>query len=178
MDMRTAKWHGQLALSGVGTPLIESGSISHLIGWAMKELMTQKPRQLSNGLTEINLTIRDKPFSGEKKETDSTLMKAIELEAILDDSQMTRSPMVDEPIEHYVNYLVDSGMSFDAAQLIACDHYDLQLDSPLLAWMNDPKAQRFRVLNSVNGVYLTSLPSEYAELKTYVIHTYPQFAAN
>lgn len=176
MDTRSDKWYAELALSGTAKPQMIQGSILHILGVVMATLKTQRPRQLTNG-AEINLLIRDRPISIDGNKHESIVRKVQEIEAGLDDSLMTRNPKIaeGETYEEYLQFLLDSGMTFTSADYMARAWYGLEPDQELATWMSDPKADRFRILNTIASEYARALPSEYELLKTYVKETYPRF---
>jgi hypothetical protein len=177
MDMRTPKWHAQLQLSGVGKPINISGSLATILGSAIRELQTVRPRQIAGG-QEINLMIRDKPFNSSEKESESDLAKLLEISEQLDSSDSTRDPLPSESFGEYYQYLINTGISPIAADSIAREWFQMPRNETVYNWQTDPKAKRFRKLNYVQSEFDKALPGEYLELKRYVTQTYPTFAAH
>lgn len=175
MDMRDDKWFSQLKISGIGKPIDAKGSLITILGSVATQLKTAKAQKLSDGSVEIQLTIRELPFEGSYNHADSFLNRSIAVNLELDTSDMLRAPNESESFEDYIDYLLSNNLGIFGADAIAREHYGLAPDPEFLNWMNDPKAIRFRTLNSVQSDFDKALPSEYSELKHYVIHTYPQF---
>jgi hypothetical protein len=174
MNVRDPKYHGQLTLTGVGTPFNHSGTIMNIIAEVLKDLMVQNPRALSNGEKEIVIRIREKPF-GAEKESSTLSDKAAQVLADVDDSGITRGPIAGETYEQYAAYLMSEGLAESTALFLASDWYNMPEPEGLRDWLNDSKAVRFRQLNSSQESYDSALPMEYEQLKHYVISTYPQF---
>ena len=177
MDMRTDKWHAQLQFSGVGKPHSISGSLTSILSWTLRTMQENRSKPVSGG-HEINLIIRDSPFDNSTKFRESLLMKSGEVLAGLDDTDMTRNPDPGETFEQYFDYLVESGTAPISADMIARVWFGLEPNAEQLLWMSDEKAARFRRLNSVAAEFEAALPSEYSELKDYVIREFPHMVQN
>lgn len=176
MDIRESKWYAQLAVSGIGAPHNFEGSILSISGDMNRALQQLSPRKLASGEIEISLRIRSIPF-GADKETDSLLAKAAEVEArIAEPSDLEEgNPLPGESFEQYYDRLIAQGHTPASANWFACDWFDKPQDPDLESWLVDPKAVRFRRLNCVQAEYDAALPSEYEELKHYVVANYAKF---
>lgn len=180
MDIRNGKWFGQLTITGVGTPINRDGTIMGITSEFFKDLMQLNPRALAAGNKEVVMRFSDKPF-GTDKIQDSVLDKATEVAAGLDvnESEIEQGkPRSGETFEQYYDRLVAEGSSPATASFFACDWFDREQDPELLNWLADPKAIRFRQLNSINEEYAKATPEEYMILKHHVIQHYPNMTAS
>lgn len=175
MDTRNREMHAQMTLTGVGKPFNYVGPVTGILGNFVKELVTQNPRDIADGYTEIVIRIRNKPFT-DSKEAATLTDKAQEVWAGIDlkntDIEDSK-PRDGESFEDFYTRQLGRGLSKISAQFFACDWFEREQDPELLSWLDDQKAIRFRLLNSVNDVFLAALPGEYESLKQYVLAKYP-----
>lgn len=182
MDIRRDGFWATLTLNGksllLNGNIFTRGSIMFLVGESLKTLQTERSRLDHNGTIELSLRIKNKPFDTTK---DSTMIlgKAEEVAALLDNDTHNHgsadTPHADETYEQFYQRLVDSDYPQISAEYIAAQWFDKPMNPDTTLWLNDPKAIRFRVLNSRDEEFETALPSEYESLKNYVKVTYPEF---
>jgi hypothetical protein len=176
MDIRRTGFFGYLTLNGRPVNLINvNGSIMGLVADALKTLGGERPR-LADGELEIILRIRNKPFDTSMDGV-MTLGKSEELAALVDDTDADK-PFDNEFYEEFYHRLLDVGYPQASAEYIAGQWFDKPVNPTTTLWLNDPKAIRFRVLNSRDEEFEAALPSEYESLKHYVQTTYPDFVEN
>lgn len=179
MDMKTEKWFAQIQLSGVAIPETFEGNLIQILTKFGQTLKTTRARKLPTG-TEIILMIRDEPFNSTKKESDSLTLKAQEVIAGLDDSNLLKGPNPGETKTQFISRLEQLGMSLISAQMIADECFEstefANTSDLVHQWQSDSRVQRFIQLNSIPAEFEKALPAEYEELKHYVTHTYPSIA--
>lgn len=174
MDIRGPGWYAQLLLSGVAKPInLGPGTILGLNAIVLKELQQLNPREIKDGKS-ICLLFAQKPFTADKA-TQENNEKLQEIAQHLDTAGELHGPMPGEDYAQFHIRLVISGLSTQQAKFIADDWFDQPPDAALLAWLHDPKAARFRQLNSSHAHFESALPGEYSTLKTYVLERYPSF---
>lgn len=178
MDIRNAQFHSQLQVSGVGQPINRTGSIISLTGEMIKDLMTLSPRVLADGHREIILIIRDKSFTSHKESLEAQ-NKIADVEAGLAPSIDDHSvPRENESPGNYCDRLVEQGLSQQTAEFLTADWFGLEKNPEVVNWLADPKAVRFRELNTRNEAFESAAPTEYTTLCHYVVSTYPNMIAN
>ena len=175
MDIRKPTWHGQMSITGIGTPSNYTGSVVEMLSQALRELNSTNPRVMADGQKEIIIRIRDKPFGSGKDNSD--LERVMDVEAGLIHMPLVE-PMPGELQEHFFVRLCEAGTSEQVADFLARDWYDQPQSLELLNWINDPQAQRFRQLNYDNAAFESASPQEYAILKHYVVSNFPAMTAN
>ncbi len=176
MDVRKTGYFGQMQISGVAKPINDEGSIIGMVSQFLRDLQELNPRSLKDG-KEIIIILRDRPLQAVKSE--SQLQRVNEVEAQLDLSTITDEivPGNNESYFEFIKRLENSGLDNQSAIYIANDWYGIENDttSRLAQWQNDHKAIRFRQLNSSHKEFESAMPTEYAELKQYVLREYPEF---
>jgi hypothetical protein len=177
MDIRAKQWHSQLQITGVATPINRTGSLLSILSESIKDLQESTGRAASSGSREIILRLNVTPY-GQEKHTDAQDDKIREVLSGIDDSHMIRNPNDGESYEEYYQFLRDKGMDHLNAGFIAGDWFEKPPMEDLENWMTDERAIRFRLLNGNKEVFDSAHPMEYEQLKHYIIHEYPQFAAN
>jgi hypothetical protein len=173
-DLRKDGWFGQLVISGVGQPNAHRGSIMGIVGESLKDIGSQRMRVDANGDSEIVIRIRNKPFDT-SKESALYMDKSIEVDALLDTSTDSDKPIAGESYGDFFDRLITNGYPVASATMIASDWFELAVDEKTLGWLHDPKAIRFRELNSRTEAFDSALPAEYEALKNYVTRQYPFF---
>lgn len=176
MDIRRNGFFATLTLNGqhlrIGDHMCSHGSLMSLVGESLKSLTAERSR-LIDGDMEICLRIRNKPIDT-SKETVMLLGKAEEVSALMDGLSGDQ-PHKDESYEEFYQRLLDTDYPQASAEFIAAQWFDREVNPTTTLWLNDPKAVRFRVLNSRDEEFEAALPSEYEALKNYVRVTYPEF---
>jgi hypothetical protein len=173
MDVRRTGFFGYLSLNGQLKPLHEkTGSIMSLVSEALKTLQAERSRLTADGELEILIRVRNKPMDT-SREGVMILGRAEELEALVEGD--ADKPFHDESYEDFYHRLLDGDYSQPTAELIAAQWFGREVNPTTTLWLNDPKAQRFRELNSRDEEFEAALPSEYESLKHYVQTTYPEF---
>lgn len=175
MDVRKPIWHGQLSLTGIGTPSNHSGSVMQILGEILKDLQATNPRALSDGNREIVIRIRDKAYGGAKDNAD--LERVLDVEAGITLVTEPLTPIDGMTFESYYDWLIEKQVTPATAQFLACDWFDRVVDPELVNWLADQQAIRFRQLNYNNKEFESATPTEYAILKHYVIGKYPNMTA-
>ena len=117
MDVRKPVWHGQLAVSGIGTPFNHSGSIMSIIAESLKDLSQLNPRTLGEGHKEIILRFRDTPFSQSK--ADTTHDRALDILAEIEVGPLDEGPLGHENLISYRARLCQEGMDYEHASALA-----------------------------------------------------------
>lgn len=173
MDIRRDGWFGQLVLSGVKQPQAHRGSIMHIVSESLKDLTQQRVRNDADGESEIVIRIRNKAFDT-SKESAQYMDKSIEVDSLLESNEILK-PEDGEDYDHFMQRLKEAMISPMTARMIAAEWYGLKEDSALRAWLEDHKANRFRVLNTRDEAFNNALPGEYEALKDYVIQMFPSF---
>lgn len=177
MDVRRDGFWGTLTLNGkhllLGSNSCTRGSIMNLVGESLKSLQAERSRLDADGDMQIVLRLSNKPFDT-SKEGVMILGKSEEVAALLGDEQGD-SPNEGETYEEFYQRLLDSEYPQASAEYIAAQWFDHEVSPTTTLWLNDPKAVRFRVLNSRDEEFEAALPSEYESLKHYVRVTYPEF---
>ena len=175
MDIRRDGFFATLSVNGRLIELqLQRGAIMSLVGEALKALTSERSRLTADGDLEIMLRIRNKPFDTSKNGA-LILGKAEELAALLDTQHGEDMPAPNESYEEYYARLIAGDYTTAAAEYIAAQWFDREVNPTTTLWLNDPKAIRFRVLNSRDEEFEAALPSEYDALKHYVQTTYPEF---
>ncbi len=100
--------------------------------------------------------------------------KSIEVETLLDSTD-SHGPAAGEAYGDFFDRLIMEGYPVASATVIASDWFGVEMDDKTIGWLNDPKAIRFRELNSRHEAFESALPSEYQSLKDYVTQVYPFF---
>lgn len=176
MDIRRDGFYGYLTLNGknviLAQNMVHRGSIMSLVSESLKSLQAERSRLTADGELQIILRIENKPIST-SKESVMLLGKSEELEALVEGD--ADSPRPDESYEEFYQRLLDSDYPQASAEFIAGQWFGHDVNPTTTLWLNDPKAIRFRVLNSRDEEFEAALPSEYESLKHYVQVTYPQF---
>jgi hypothetical protein len=179
MDIRRNGFFGTLTLNGqhllLGNNMCLHGSLMSLVGESLKTLSAERSR-LVDGDMEICLRIRNKPIDA-SKEGVMLLGKAEELSALMDGIDGDQ-PHEGESYEDFYHRLLNSDYPQASAEFIAAQWFGREVNPTTTLWLNDPKAVRFRVLNSRDEEFEAALPSEYEALKNYVRVTYPEFVAH
>lgn len=172
MDIRRIGYFGQVTISGVRTPSTHNGSIMGIVAEALKDVTASRSRIDDNGESEIVIRIRNKPFDT-SREGVLLLGKAEELEALVEGD--IDQPRESESYEDFYHRLMNSDYPQASAEFIAAQWFGREVSPETTLWLNDPKAVRFRELNSRDEAFEAALPSEYESLKHYVQTTYPDF---
>lgn len=177
MDVRRDGYWGTLSLNGkhllLGDNMCQKGSIMSLVGESLKSLQGERSRLTADGELQIVLRLSNQPFDT-TKEGVMILGKSEEVAALLGDEKGD-SPLEGETYEEFYQRLLDSDYPQASAEYIAAQWFDHEVSPATTLWLNDPKAIRFRVLNSRDEEFEAALPSEYESLKHYVKITYPEF---
>jgi hypothetical protein len=179
MDIRRNGWFGILSVNGknlvLGRNIVEHGSIMSLVGESLKAIGAERSRPDEDGTQEIILRIRNKPI-GSDKESLTIMTRASELDSMLEGSPDGTTPIPGESYEDYYRRLIeDEQLPRATAELLAGQWFDREVNPDTTLWLNDPKAIRFRELNSRDEAFESALPDEYERLKNYVRTTYPDF---
>lgn len=179
MDLRKAEYFGICTVNGktlvLNQNLCEHGSIMHIFGESLKSLTAERSRPDDDGTIEIVLRIRNKPIATDKDSV-SRLNRAVELDAMIEGSPDGTMPIPGESYEDYYRRLIEVELlPKPTAELLAGQWFDRPINPDTQLWLNDPKAVRFRELNSRDEAYEGALPEEYESLKNYVKVTYPEF---
>lgn len=178
MDIRRDGFWGTLTLNGRNLIIAENmctrGSLMFLVGESLKTLQAERSRLTADGELEIVLRLRNKPIDTSK---DGILIlgKAEEVGALIETDQPGDKPEPNESYEDFYHRLLESDYPQASAEFIAAQWFDREVNPNTTLWLNDPKAVRFRVLNSRDEEFEAALPSEYESLKHYVQTTYPEF---
>lgn len=176
MDVRRDGWFGRLTVNGKTVLVDESknqvsqGSIMRIVSDALKSLAQQRVRGLAD--TTIQLTIASTQLTDAKMES---VNRTQEIEQMLEGSIDTDVPFSSESYEDYYHRLIQLEYSKASAEFLAAQWFSVEMNPETILWLNDPKAIRFRKLNSNNEAYKEALPAEYESLKHYVQTTYPEF---
>lgn len=117
MDVRKPGWYGQLAISGVATPMNHEGSLVSIIAECVKDLHQTNPRVLADGQKEIVIRFRSQPYPSTKLESD--IERSLEIVADLDLSNESGGPRPDENLIRYRGRLCQEGTPYDTADMIA-----------------------------------------------------------
>ena len=172
MDIRKEGWFGQLVLSGVTQTQAHRGSIMAIIAEILKDLHTSRPRADNEGEAEILIRIRNKAFDT-SRDSSQQLGKALEVESMLIDGIELDKPFEGEQYAEFYDRLIKQDYQAAAALLIAAEWFERDADSLTVQWLNDPKAARFRELNTRHEAFEAAMPQEYESLKSYVKEQYP-----
>lgn len=171
-------WYGQLQISGVGTPINESGTIFTMLGRFAAHL---KASPTPRGKKEFSILFAQEPFGAEKASREEAAKIAEVASGLIDAGIDESKPKDGEAPLDYFQRLLESGYDDATAMLLMNDWFDLS-DSPsvqdVLRWINDPKAQRFRLLNASQTEYDSAMPQEYDSLRHYVLREYPDRCAD
>jgi hypothetical protein len=143
-----------------------------IVAEALKDVTATRSRTNEDGESEIIIRIRNKPFDT-TREGVLLLGKAEELEALVEGE--IDQPRESESYEDFYQRLLDNAYAPASAEYIAGQWFNRPVSPETTLWLNDPKAIRFRVLNSRDEEFEAALPSEYESLKHYVQTTYPDF---
>lgn len=174
MDIRRQGFYGYLTLNGrsvlLNGDMCCKGSPMSIVAESLKSLVNEKSRLTPDGEQEIILRIRNQPASSDVM----TLGRAEEVAALIGDDS-SDVPRNDESYEEFYQRLIDSDYPRISAEYIAGEWFNRPVNPATTLWLNDPKAIRFRVLNSRDEEFEAALPSEYDSLKHYVQTTYPEF---
>jgi hypothetical protein len=149
-----------------------TGSIMSIMAEGLKALQAERARLTPDGEMEVVIRIRNQPIATDKEST-LILGRSEELGALIEGE--ADKPREDESYEDFYNRLANEGYPKPSAEYIACQWFGRESSPELTLWLNDPKALRFRELNSRDDAYEAALPSEYESLKNYVRTTYPMF---
>lgn len=179
MDIRRDGWFGILTINGrnilLDRNMSSHGSIMHLTGESLKAIGTERSRPDEDGTQEIILRLRNKPI-GSDKDSIAMMNRANELDGMIEGSPDSTIPIPGESYEDYYRRLIeDEQLPKATAEMLAGQWFDRPVNPDTTLWLNDPKAIRFRELNSRDEAYESALPSEYEGLKNYVRITYPEF---
>lgn len=172
MDLRRDGWFGRLTLNGKtilvddSKNMVSSGSIMRIVSDALKSLGPERTR----GSTTIQLTLSNESLTESRI---AELNRANEVEQMIEGSADEGLPRHNESYEEYHQRLLALEFSPAAAEMIAGDWFNRPVNPETSQWLNDPKAIRFRELNSRDEAYEAALPSEYDSLKSYVTHQFP-----
>jgi hypothetical protein len=177
MDVRRDGFYGTLTLNGkhllLGDNMCSRGSIMNLVGESLKSLQAERSRLDADGELHITLRLSNKPFDT-SREGIMILGKSEEVAALLG-NEKGDSPNEGETYEEFYQRLLDLDYPQASAEYIAAQWFGHEVNPTTTLWLNDPKAVRFRVLNSRDEEFEAALPSEYESLKHYVAVTYPEF---
>lgn len=177
MDIRRSGYFGQVVVSGTATPFIHKGSVMSIIAESLKDLQSvTRTRTNDLGESEIIIRIKNKPFDM-TREGVLMLGKAEAVEAELDSLESDK-PFEGETYEAFYERLMQTDYPQASAEFIAAQWFGHEVNPTTTLWLNDPKAKRFRLLNSSREAYEAALPQEYESLKNYVKTTYPDFIAH
>lgn len=143
-----------------------------IVAEALKDVTSARSRTNEGGESEIVIRIRNKPFDT-SREGVMLLGKAEELGVLVEGS--ADEPTKNESYEDFYARLLNSDYPQASAEFIAAQWFDREVNPETTLWLNDPKAVRFRVLNSRDEEFESALPAEYESLKHYVQTTYPEF---
>jgi hypothetical protein len=147
MDIRRDAFWGHLTLNGrnvlLNGNMWTKGSVMSLVAESLKSLVNEKSRLTADGEQEIVLRIRNSPTS-----TDTLQLGRIEeVEALLGDGDGD-VPHEGETYEEFFHRLLESDYPAASAEYIAAQWFKRPVNPATTSWLNDPKAIRFRVLNS------------------------------
>jgi hypothetical protein len=180
MDIRRAGLFGYLSLNGRNIPLHQfQGSTMSLIAEILKSLQAERSRLDGDGAFEVMIRIRNKPMDT-SKEGVMILGRAEEVGALLEGNGHVEAdtPRKGESYEEFYHRLLDEQYPEPSAEFIAAQWFGREVNPQTTQWLNDPKAIRFRVLNTRDEEFEAALPSEYDSLKNYVKRKYPDFVAH
>ncbi len=175
MDIRKPTWHGQLSITGIGTPSNYQGSVVEMLSQVLRDLNSTNPRAMADGQKEIIIRIRNTPYGMIKTTGDLDRVMDVEAGLIAQDGL---TPNDGETMEQFFVRLCESGHTEPAADFLARDWFDQPQSLEMLNWLNDPQAQRFRQLNYDNNAFESAAPQEYAILKHYVVSNFPAMVAS
>jgi hypothetical protein len=182
MDTRKDGWFGVLTVNGktliLNGNMCERGSIMHIIAESLKSLTAERSRPDEDGSMELILRVRNKPIDT-SRENMASLNRTFEVESMIEGSPDTTLPRGEESYEDYYKRLIEEeSLPRPTAEMLAAQWFDRPVNPETQLWLNDPKAIRFRELNSRDEAYESALPEEYESLKNYVRTTYPDFVTH
>jgi len=173
MDVRRSGFFAYLSLNGKPLTLQgNQGSIMSLIAESLKTLSNERSRLTPDGELEVLIRIRNQPMDT-SKEGILLLGRTEEVEALVD--APADQPRVNESYEQFYERLLSMEYPQASAEYMAAQWFNREVNPETTLWLNDPKAIRFRVLNSRDEAFENALPQEYESLKNYVLTTYPNF---
>lgn len=175
MDIKNTDWFGQLQMTGIAKPVNNQGSVLSMVGEFLVQLRTLNPREMAEGKT-IVMTFSTIPIGQDKAKNDKLALVSAVTESLVESNDLT--PLAAEPIESFIKRLMISGHTPTSARFIAADWYgveDGEGTERLRAWLDNPKAIRFRELNARNDAFESAHPSEYRELLTQMLGEFPEF---
>lgn len=174
MDIRNDKtWFGQMILSGISKPFNAEGTIAGITAQFHLRLIEQSARKLTEG-KEILITFRDRPFTDSKES--SILKKAQEVISGLDEIDCSEnSPFPNESYEDYYDRLISQGFNHFSAAFFANDWFKREQNPRLNEWLTNPRARKFREINSSPKAFESCAPGEYEILKQFVLKEFPEF---
>jgi hypothetical protein len=170
VDVRRQGQFGQLVINGTPAGKVISGSVLSIVAETLKTLSEARLRNNADGESEIVIRIRNKAFDG-SKDSLAIMNRSDEVADMLGSVATSETPNDGESYDQFVDRLEQEGWPRASALMIAADSFGIEATAD--AWTTDPKAVRFRELNSHRDAFEAALPSEYDSLKRYVIQTYP-----
>lgn len=176
MDIKDAKWFLQVSVSGQGEPFTDSGSIFDCLRATMGYLNSAATPRSTGGGKRIAIVMQQTPFTQEKFALDFEL-KVAEIAAALPTETIDESkPQAGENAQIYLERLDSLGYDPATAMMLTNDWFEGAPTGELIAaleWISDPKAARFRKLNSSQEAYEAAMKNEYEDLRHYVLKQYP-----
>lgn len=176
MDIKDSKWFLQVSISGQGEPFTESGSIFDCMRASMQYLNSAQAPRSTGGGKRIAIVMQQTPFTQEKFALDFEL-KVAEIAAALPTDTLDESqPQEGETAQTYFERLDSLGYDPATAMMLTNDWFSNAPTDELmeaLRWIADPKATRFRKLNSSQEAYEAAMKNEYEDLRHYVLKVYP-----
>jgi hypothetical protein len=175
MDIRKDGWFGRLNINGKsilvnnGRDMAATGSIMRIVGDAIQSI--HDVRSQGKDCT-IQITICNQPLSDSKL---AEVNRVGEIASLIEGSSDDSVPRADESYEDYYRRLLTMDYPRPSAEILAAQWFDHEVNPTTSCWLNDPKAVRFRELNSRDEAYNNALPQEYESLKNYVKTTYAAF---
>jgi len=174
MDIRRDGFFAYLTLNGknvlLGVDKMYHGSIMSAVAESLKSLTAERSR----GEINIMLRISNQPFDVSEQGL-ANFTKVSEVESLVETIQSIDEPLTDESYEDFYQRLLKLDYNPVAAETIAAAWFERPVNPETTCWLNDPKAIRFRELNSRDAVFADALPQEYESLKHYVQTEFPSF---
>lgn len=177
MDIRKDGWFGRLTLNGKTVMLddsnniVSTGSLMRIISDALKSLQSERAR---TGVTTIQLTLTN----NHTELSDTRIAeqsRALEVDALIEVDGIADTPGDGELYHEFYDRLIKAGYTIAAAEMVSGEWFNMPVSSQTTQWLNDPKAVRFRELNSRDEAFESALPQEYEQLKKYVRELFPEF---
>jgi hypothetical protein len=177
MDTKQSSWYGQLQISGIAKPTNQKGSITEMIRDFVIAIRQSSPRELADG-KQITILLSTNPIGQDKAKNDKLGLVSAVADSLVETEDLTPTP--NEPIDSFINRLIASGHTSMTSRFIAADWYgieDGEGTDRLRAWLDNPKAIRFRELNTRNEAFESAHPNEYHELLIQMREEFPEFVS-